>query len=479
MYFRSDINPGIISGIIPSLGALAVTSFFVLVGNQLQGQQKATFQFGTVAVSLAGCVAYLRSNSSVLSGLWAVFGLLPPNTRFILSLAIVCVVYLGGGFYAIVPGGEDVDAAADCETPATSDYVITFEVPDVLPEDDKVFFEQMFDRFTSEIIADLPTIYELPQEAVDWVAEMIPYTVAGGKMNRGLAVLSVQQTFAKHRGKTVSNKDRIQSAALGWCLEFLQGFFLVADDVMDGSITRRGAPCWYKKPEVNLIAINDSFILESCVFKILKRYLGAEPYYMQLVDIFLEVTRQTEFGQLLDLTSQPQGGVIDLDRFTLERYCSIVKYKTAFYSFYLPVACGMIVAGVKERRVYDTARKILCAMGEYFQVQDDYLDCYGSPEVIGKVGTDIQDNKCSWLIVQALQRVTGAQRRTLAKNYGRHDPKCIEAVKKIYANIGMTQIFEDYEEESYKSIKTMMNEVQELPSEVFEFLLKKIYKRSK
>lgn len=42
-------------------------------------------------------------------------------------------------------------------------------------------------------------------------------------------------------------------------------------------------------------------------------------------------------GQLLDLTSQPTDGEIDLDRFTLQRYKLIVKYKTAFYTFYLPI----------------------------------------------------------------------------------------------------------------------------------------------
>lgn len=31
----------------------------------------------------------------------------------------------------------------------------------------------------------------------------------------------------------------------------------------------------------------------------------------------------------------------------------------------------------------------------------------------GKVGTDIQDNKCSWLVVQCLQRATPQQRQIL------------------------------------------------------------------
>lgn len=332
-------------------------------------------------------------------------------------------------------------------------------------------------RLFHEILSDISTIYEMNEEATNWIKRMLEYTVAGGKMNRGLSVMDVQKTLA--RGRPLTNKERCQSAALGWCVEFLQAFFLVADDVMDDSTTRRGQPCWFRLPEVKLISINDSFILESCVYKILKKYFGDEPYYPQLVDLFIEVTRQTEMGQLMDLTSQPLGGPIDLSRFTMQRYTSIVKYKTAFYSFYLPIALPMIVSGISDASLYAKARQILVEMGEYFQIQDDYLDCYGSPEVIGKIGTDIQDNKCSWLVVKALGKVNPKQHKILEDNYGQHDPKKVAKVKKLYEELELEKDFHAYEEASYASIRKQIMEITSMPTDVFEFMLKKIYKRSK
>merc|ERR1712187_956486 len=103
------------------------------------------------------------------------------------------------------------------------------------------------------------------------------------------------------------------------------------------------------------------------------------------IDLFLETTWQTECGQLLDLLCTN----IDLDEFSEKRWELIVKYKTAFYSFYLPVALAMTVAGVEDKATYDAAREPLIKMGVYFQAQDDFLDCFGSREEIGKVGTDI------------------------------------------------------------------------------------------
>ena len=61
-------------------------------------------------------------------------------------------------------------------------------------------------RLCQEILADLPVTYELGEEATEWVQRMMTYTVAGGKMNRGLATLSVRNTFAKLVGHNLTNK---------------------------------------------------------------------------------------------------------------------------------------------------------------------------------------------------------------------------------------------------------------------------------
>lgn len=49
-----------------------------------------------------------------------------------------------------------------------------------------------------------------------------------------------------------------------------------------------------------------------------------------------------------------------------------MKYKTAFYSFYMPVALAMLMAGIVSEPAFEAAKKILLPIGEYFQIQVIY-----------------------------------------------------------------------------------------------------------
>ena len=167
-------------------------------------------------------------------------------------------------------------------------------------------------------------------------------------------------------------------------------------------------------------------------------------------------------------------------RYTQSNYDRIVTYKTAFYSFYLPVAAGLLVGGIAPGApAYDISKSICLKMGHYFQIQDDYLDCYGDPAVIGKVGTDIQDNKCSWLVVQALTKASDAQRDVLTANYGKDEDACVAAVKALYRDLELEAAFRAYEERAHAALVAEVEGQADVPAGVFMPLLAKIFKRSK
>lgn len=293
--------------------------------------------------------------------------------------------------------------------------------------------------------------------------------------------MSVVDTTSLLLGRELTPEEYQASATLGWLTELLQAFFLVSDDIMDASHTRRGNPCWFRNPQVGMIAINDAFMLESSIYVILRKHFRNHPAYVEFLELFHEITFQTEIGQLCDLLTAPEDHV-DLAAFSPAKHSFIVIYKTAYYSFYLPVALALHYLQLATDSNLQQAREILIPLGEYFQVQDDFLDAYGAPEVIGKIGTDIQDNKCSWLINQALERASAAQRAVLDDTYGRKDAAKEAKVKTIFEELKLDEVYHAYEEKTVGKIRDRIahvDEGQRLKKEVFDTFLRKIYKRSK
>ncbi|KAI0052817.1 farnesyl diphosphate synthase [Auriscalpium vulgare] len=342
--------------------------------------------------------------------------------------------------------------------------------------------DQLLDQFDE---------HGMPEESIAYYRKSMDYNVPGGKMNRGLSVID---SVAILKGRKLTDDEYTKAAVLGWSVEFLQAYFLVADDMMDSAITRRGQPCWYRVEGVGLMAINDALLLEAAIYQMVRKHFKKEPYYVDLVDLFHEVSFQTEMGQLVDLITAPEDKV-DLAKFSLDRHKLIVIYKTAIYSFYLPVALAMLMCGFPAEQTnpddpdyYKIALDILLPLGEYFQVQDDYLDYAGSPEQIGKIGTDIVDNKCSWCINAAIEVASHEQRAVLDANYGRKDPEAELKVKAVFREVGIDAKYEEYERDAYERISALIEKVPEVPSangdsvmrkEVFWSFLYKIYKRTK
>nr|AFW98449.1 chrysanthemyl diphosphate synthase [Aster ageratoides] len=290
--------------------------------------------------------------------------------------------------------------------------------------------------------------------------------------------LSVVDSYRLLKEEQLTDDEVFLACALGWSIEWLQAYLLVHDDIMDDSPTRRGHPCWFRLPEVGMTAVNDSVILRNHISRILKKYFQKKPYYVHLLDLFNEVEFQTVSGQMIDAIATHVGKK-DLSKYTLSLNRRIVAYKTAYYTFYLPVACALLMFG-ENLDDHIQMKDILVEIGIYYQVQNDYLDAFGDPDVVGKSGTDIEERRCSWLVAKALELANKEQKKILTENYGIKDPACVANVKELYHTLNLEGAYEDYENKTYEEL---VKSVEAYPNKAVQAVLKsclrKIYRKHK
>ena len=93
-------------------------------------------------------------------------------------------------------------------------------------------------------------------------------------------------------------------------------------------------------------------------------------------------------GQLADLVTATEEK-LNFDQVSFEEYRFIVNFKNSYYSFFLPATLLLYQPNFATSKNLQQAEKILLLTGEYFRVQDDYLDGFGILEIIGIIGTDI------------------------------------------------------------------------------------------
>ncbi|KNA16266.1 hypothetical protein SOVF_090530 [Spinacia oleracea] len=341
-------------------------------------------------------------------------------------------------------------------------------------KDGRERFREVYQVLKMELLQD--PAFEYDHVSRQWLHQMLDYNVPAGKMNRGLSVIESYRLL--NDGKQIPEDAIFRAFVLGWCIQWLVGCVLVLDDILDSSHTRRGQPCWFRLPKVGMIAVNDGILLWNHIHRILRKHFRDQPYYADLLDLFNEVEFQTACGEMIDLITTLEGEK-DLLKYTPTLHRRISQYKTAYGTFYLPFACALLMLGEKLND-YDDVKDILLEMGIYFQVQDDYLDCFGDPEKSGKIGSDIEDFKCSWLVVKALEVSNEEQKKLLLDNYGKADPANVGAVKSLYEDLNLQGIFVEYEIDVYEKLTIS---IEALPGKAVQAVLKsymsKIFKRQK
>jgi farnesyl diphosphate synthase len=343
-------------------------------------------------------------------------------------------------------------------------------------------FLSLYPRIAEDVLDDVRQL-GLPERHVEWIARVFEFSIWGGKMTRGLMVPLMVETIMGAGGGSDSQQSQMlhQARVLGWAIEILQAAFLVIDDVCDQADTRRGKPAYYRLSDVGPHrAVNDGLLLESVVFRLMRRHLRQQPVYTDVCDLFRESIFITECGQLMDLAAPPDC-VEDIDeRFTLEQYRKMVDCKTSHYTFYLPMASSLMLTGTASAQALAEARALCDAIGEYFQVQDDYLGCFGDEATTGKGQNDVSERKCTWFAVTALQRCEGdpgrrleLQRALVAADTGR--------VTELYEQLGMRDAYSNYEVQAYDDIRAQLATSPALASvaPVLEAILQKMRGRSR
>jgi geranylgeranyl diphosphate synthase, type I len=159
--------------------------------------------------------------------------------------------------------------------------------------------------------------------------------------------------------------------------------------------------------------------------------LGAERL-VRARPIFDEMRTELMGGQYLDLLEARRGTPAEA---AVRR---VLTYKSGKYTIERPLHLGLALAGGPASLARGYSAYGL-PLGEAFQLRDDVLGVFGSPEVTGKpAGDDLREGKETYLVLKARARSGQAGRRLLERALG--DAKLtddgVEAVRELMEACG-------------------------------------------
>lgn len=250
------------------------------------------------------------------------------------------------------------------------------------------------------------------------------YMIAiGGKRIRPKLCITAYSLF-----KDNISDEILQPAA---ALEVFHTFTLIHDDIMDRSVLRRGKETvWTKWSDDTAILSGDVMLIDSY-----KRIVNVPSgVHADAMALFSDTAAQVCEGQQLDMDFE------NLTKVPMADYERMIGLKTAVL-----LACsakmGALVGGASAREC-EALYRYGYQLGMAFQVCDDYLDTFGDEKVFGKpIGGDILNNKKSWLLTRAFEKVRNEavllDAMALPMDTDADKRNKIDAVRSIYVDLGV------------------------------------------
>ncbi|MEG1499099.1 MAG: polyprenyl synthetase family protein [Bacteroidales bacterium] len=283
-------------------------------------------------------------------------------------------------------------------------------------------FEQLLLRVNNAVAA-LP----LEQEPKA-LYEPIIYTLSlGGKRLRPVMALMACQLFKK-------SIEPALLPALG--IEVFHNFTLLHDDIMDHADMRRGKATVHAKWNEN-VGILSGDAMFAVAYKLLAQ--GPEKVLKKILDSFNKMALGVCEGQQYDMNFETTKEV------SMAEYMEMIRLKTSVL-----IAGALEIGGIIGEASPSALSHLYTygiELGLAFQLQDDLLDLYGDEQKFGKkIGSDIRENKKTFLFLKALELLPEEEAVCLKKYFQTESEialtqeEKIKAVRALYESIAMKKV---------------------------------------
>lgn len=283
------------------------------------------------------------------------------------------------------------------------------------------------------------------------------HLVEGGKRLRPYLV---NLTYFGYGGKSM---DYILPSACSW--ELLHAALLVHDDIIDRDDIRHSRLNVFgryreiykelSKKDYEHYATSSALLAGDLLLSysqkiIIDSELESE-HKIEVLSLLNQAIFNVGGGELLDAET----ALYELNKTNARK---IANYKTAGYTFELPLITGAYLAGANQEEI-DTLRLIGIKLGISFQLIDDILGVFGDINKTGKHNDgDIRERKHTVLIQETYKRVDQKNKSQLDKIYNLNNEiseKDISLVKDIIIESGAKEIVLD-------EAKKLTNEAEKL-----------------